>query len=54
MTHLSKKKIFRLAKGYLGKRKNCLRMANQAVEKALQYAYVERKLKKRDMRQQWI
>jgi len=54
MTHLGLKKLFRLSKGFRGKSKNCLRVTAPKVDKALQYAYVERKLKKRDMRRNWI
>ena len=54
MTFLAHKKIFRLSKGFFTKGKNCLRIANTRVEKALQHTYVERKLKKRDKRKEWI
>ena len=42
------------AKGYYGRRKNTIRVAKQAVEKALQYAYRDRKRKKRTFRALWI
>ena len=54
MTHFSYKKIFKLAKGFYGKGKNCITVAAPRVDRALQHAYVERKLKKRDMRKNWI
>lgn len=49
-----KKKIFKLAKGYQGRGNNCLRIAKQRVEKGLQYAYRDRRNKKRDFRGLWI
>ncbi len=48
------RKIIKLAKGYWGRRKNTFRAANQAVEKAAQYAYRDRRNKKRDFRGLWI
>lgn len=48
------KKILKLAKGYRGRSKNCFRIAVQRVEKALQYAYRDRKNRKRDFRALWI
>ena len=48
------KKILKLAKGYRGRAKNCFRVAIQKVEKALQYAYRDRRNKKRDLRALWI
>ena len=48
------KKILKLAKGYRGRAKNCFRVAIQKVEKALQYAYRDRKVRKRDFRGLWI
>ena len=48
------KKVLAQAKGYRGRRKNTFRIANQAVEKAGQYAYIGRKLKKRQYRALWI
>lgn len=48
------KKIRKLAKGYRGRGKNCFRVANERVEKALQYAYRDRRAKKRDFRGLWI
>ena len=48
------KKIIKQAKGYYGRRKNCFRTAVQAVEKAGQYAYRDRRAKKREFRRLWI
>ncbi len=48
------KKIIKLAKGYRGRAKNCFRVAIQKVEKALRYAYRDRKVRKRDFRGLWI
>ena len=48
------KKIIHRAKGYYGRRKNTFKVANQAVEKAGQYAYRDRKVKKREFRRLWI
>ncbi len=52
--HAKHKKIFKAAKGYYGRRKNTIRVAKQAVEKAMQYAYRDRKAKKRNFRALWI
>lgn len=49
-----RKKILKKAKGYYGKRKNVYTVAKNIVEKGQTYAYVGRKLKKRDYRQLWI
>ena len=49
-----RKKIIKQAKGYFGRRKNVHTVAKNAVEKSLQYAYVGRKLKKRNFRALWI
>ena len=49
-----RKKILKKAKGYFGRRKNTFKVANQAVEKAGQYAYRDRKVKKREFRRLWI
>ena len=48
------KRILVQAKGYYGRRKNTIRIAKQAVEKAGQYAYRDRKVKKRSFRAIWI
>ena len=49
-----RKKVLKLAKGYFGRRKNVWTVAKNAVEKALQYAYRDRKQKKRNFRALWI
>lgn len=49
-----KKKIYKLAKGYFGRRKNVWTVTKNAVEKGLTYAFTGRKLKKRDYRSLWI
>lgn len=49
-----RKKVLKSAKGYWGRRKNVYTVAKNAVEKGWQYAYVGRKLKKRDFRKLWI
>ncbi len=49
-----RKKILKQAKGYFGARKNVYTVAKNAVEKALQYAYRDRKNKKRTFRNLWI
>jgi len=48
------KKVFKAVKGQYGRRKNTIRVARQAMEKAMQYAYRYRKAKKRDFRSLWI
>ena len=48
VTRSRHKKIIKRAKGYFGRRKNTFKVANQAVEKAGQYAYRDRKVKKRE------
>ncbi len=48
------KKVLKLAKGYFGAKSKQYRAANQAVMKSLRYAYVGRKLRKRDFRRLWI
>ena len=52
--HAKHKKVLKAAKGYRGRRKNTIRVAKQAVEKALQYGYRDRKRKKRTFRALWI
>ena len=49
-----RRKIMRRAKGYFGSKSRSYRIARQAVMKSMQYAYVGRKVKKRDFRQMWI
>jgi large subunit ribosomal protein L20 len=53
-THAKHKRILEDAKGYYGRRKNTIRIARQAVEKAGQYAYRDRKVNKRNFRALWI
>jgi large subunit ribosomal protein L20 len=53
-SHAKHKKVFKAAKGYYGRRKNTIRIAKQAVEKGMQYAYRDRKNKKRSFRALWI
>ena len=52
--HARHTKVIKSAKGYYGRRKNCFRTAVQAVEKAGQYAYRDRRAKKREFRRLWI
>jgi large subunit ribosomal protein L20 len=52
--HAKHKKVIKAAKGYYGRRKNTIRIAKQAVEKAMQYAYRDRKNRKRTFRALWI
>ena len=54
MTRKRGNKILKLAKGYWGAKSKHYKMANEQVMKSLQYAYVGRRLKKRDFRQLWI
>ncbi|MBV8763773.1 MAG: 50S ribosomal protein L20 [Hyphomicrobiales bacterium] len=53
-SHAKHKKVIKAAKGYYGRRKNTIRVAKQAVEKAMQYAYRDRKVRKRNFRALWI
>jgi large subunit ribosomal protein L20 len=53
-SHAKHKKVLKAAKGYYGRRKNTIRIAKQAVEKANQYAFRDRKRKKRTFRALWI
>jgi large subunit ribosomal protein L20 len=53
-SHARHKKVLDQAKGYYGRRKNTIRIARQAVEKAGQYAYRDRKVNKRSFRALWI
>jgi large subunit ribosomal protein L20 len=53
-SHAKHKKVFKAAKGFYGRRKNTIRIAKQAVEKANQYAYRDRKNRKRTFRALWI
>ena len=49
-----RRKIFRLSKGYFGSKSRSYRIAREAVMKSLNYAYIGRKRRKRDMRSLWI
>jgi len=53
-SHAKHKKVLAQASGYQGRRKNTIRIAKQAVEKAGQYAYRDRRVKKRTFRGLWI
>tara|TARA_R110002110_G_scaffold134441_1_gene317806 strand:- start:878 stop:1234 length:357 start_codon:yes stop_codon:yes gene_type:complete len=53
-THARHRKVIKAAKGFYGRRKNTFRIANQAVEKAGQYAYRDRRTRKRNFRALWI
>ena len=52
--HAKHKKVLQAAKGFYGRRKNTIRIAKQAVEKSLQYAYRDRKARKRNFRALWV
>ena len=54
MTRKRRNKMLKLAKGYWGAKSKHFKMANEQVMKSLTYAYVGRRLKKRDFRQLWI
>ena len=54
IAHARHKKVLKRAKGYYGRRKNVFRVATQAVTKAGQYAYRDRKVRKREFRSLWI
>ena len=53
-SHARRKKVFKAAKGFSGRRKNTITSANAAVDKSLQHNYIGRKLKKRNFRALWI
>jgi len=53
-SHAKHKKVLKAAKGYFGRRKNTIRAAKAAVDKAMQYAYRDRKNRKREFRALWI
>lgn len=53
-THARHKKILKLAKGFRGRSNSCFRVAIEKVEKALRYAYRDRRAKKRNFRALWI
>lgn len=52
--HAKHKKVLKAAKGFYGRRKNTIRIAKQAVDKSLQYAYRDRKNRKRSFRALWV
>ena len=52
--HAKHKKTLRAAKGFFGRRKNTIRAAKAAVDKSMQYAYRDRKNRKREFRALWI
>jgi len=54
VAHAKHKKILKAAKGYFGRRKNTIRAAKAAVDKSMQYAYRDRKNRKREFRALWI
>ena len=53
-SHAKHKKVLKQVKGQYGRRKNTIRIARQAMEKAMQYAYRDRRAKKREFRSLWI
>ena len=53
-SHDKHKKVLKAVKGQWGRRKNTIRVARQAMEKAMQYAYRDRRNKKRDFKSLWI
>ena len=53
-SHARHKKVLKQVKGQFGRRKNTIRVAKQALEKAMQYAYRDRRAKKREFRSLWI
>lgn len=53
-THARHKKVIKAAKGFRGRAKSCFRIAVERVERAMQYAYRDRRNKKRDFRRLWI
>lgn len=54
VTRRRRKKVLKLAKGYFGSKHTLYKVANQQVMKSLQYAYRDRRQKKRDFRKLWI
>ena len=52
--HARHKKVINLSKGFVGRSKNCFRSAIERLEKSMQYAYRDRRIKKRDFRRLWI
>jgi large subunit ribosomal protein L20 len=54
MSRANRKKIFKAARGFIGRSKNCWTIAQRAVHHAWQYGYISRRLRKRDVRAEWI
>jgi large subunit ribosomal protein L20 len=54
IAHAKHKKVLKQAKGFFGRRKNTIRAAKAAVDKSMQYAYRDRKNRKREFRALWI
>lgn len=52
--HARHKKVINLSKGFIGRSKNCFRSAIERLEKSMQYAYRDRRTKRRDLRRLWI
>ena len=52
--HARHRKVINLSKGFVGRSKNCFRSAIERLEKSMQYAYRDRRTKKRDFRRLWI
>jgi large subunit ribosomal protein L20 len=52
--HARHKKVLKLSKGFIGRSKNCYRSAIERLEKSMQYAYRDRRNKRRDLRGLWI
>lgn len=52
--HARHRKVISLSKGFVGRSKNCFRSAIERLEKSMQYAYRDRRTKKRDFRRLWI
>jgi large subunit ribosomal protein L20 len=53
-SHKRRKRVFKQAKGFYGRRKNNITSANAAIDRSMQHAYVGRKLRKRNFRALWI
>ena len=53
-TRARRRKVIKLAKGYFGRKSTVFKMANQAVIRSANYAYRDRRAKKRDFRKLWI
>src|SRR5258707_12980473 len=53
-SHAKHKKVYKATKGHYGRRRNTIRIAKQSMEKAMQYAYRDRKRRKRTFRALWI